>query len=147
MLAEAAEFTSEMTPGEITTLAQNVGCYILEVGRREFGGQYYWFDQRDQLVNTIKGTVQNRQILVEVPDDWPEGCEVVIEPVSSELLAERSKSDVPETPEEIEEWLRWYHALEPLEFTAEEEEDLAAWRQKFKEYSIAKDQSKEVLFP
>ena len=98
-------------------------------------------------MNIIKGTVQNRQILVEVPNDWPEGCEVIIEPVSAELFAERSKSDVPETPEEIEEWLRWYHALEPLEFTPDEEKDLAAWRLKIKEYSIAKDQSKKELFP
>ena len=89
-------------------------------------------------MNTITGTVKNRQILVEVPDDWPEGCEVVIEPISADLLAERSKSDVPETLEAIEDWLRWFHALEPLEFTAEEEKDLAAWRQKQKEYSIAK---------
>ena len=99
------------------------------------------------MMNAITGMVKNRQILVEVPDDWPEGCEVVIEPVSAELLAERSKSDAPETPEEIEEWLRWYHALEPLEFTPEEEKDLAAWRQEIKEYSIAKDRSKGELFP
>ena len=87
-------------------------------------------------MNTITGTVKDRQILVEVPDDWPEGCEVVIEPMSPDLLVQRSKSDVPETPEEIEDWLRWFHALEPLEFTAEEETDLAGWRQKQKAYSI-----------
>ena len=98
-------------------------------------------------MNAITGTVKNRQILIEVPDDWPEGCDVVIEPISADDLVARSKSDVPETPEEIEDWRRWYHALEPLEFTPEEEKEVAAWRQKIKEYSIAKDQHREELFP
>ena len=37
MLDEAAEYLSEMTPKQVTNLVQNVGCYILEVGRRAFG--------------------------------------------------------------------------------------------------------------
>jgi hypothetical protein len=31
----------------------------------------------------------------------------------------------------------WYDSLEPLEFTSDERTDLAAWRQKVKEYTIA----------
>src|SRR4051794_15046100 len=53
MLAEAAAFAADMTPNELTTLTQDFGCYILEVGRREFGGRYCWFDQRDQPVLVV----------------------------------------------------------------------------------------------
>ncbi len=53
MLAEAAAFVAEMTPDQVTTLAQDFGCYILEVGRREFGGRYLWHDQRDQPVLVV----------------------------------------------------------------------------------------------
>src|SRR5262249_56543363 len=41
-LAEANQWVSEMTPAQVTTLVQDFGCYILEVGRREFGGRYQW---------------------------------------------------------------------------------------------------------
>jgi hypothetical protein len=53
MLAEAAAFAADMTPDQLTTLVQDFGCYILEVGRREFGGRYYWFSQRDQPVLVV----------------------------------------------------------------------------------------------
>jgi hypothetical protein len=53
MLAEASAFAADMTPDQLTTLAQDFGCYILEVGRREFGGRYYWFEQRDQPVLVV----------------------------------------------------------------------------------------------
>jgi hypothetical protein len=57
ILAEAAgyasELTSELTPDQITGFVQRFGCYILEVGRREFGGRYCWFDQRNQPVLVV----------------------------------------------------------------------------------------------
>ena len=45
--SEAAAFFEEMTPEQRDIVAQDFGCYILEVGRREFGGRYAWFEQRD----------------------------------------------------------------------------------------------------
>ncbi|MGE3803617.1 MAG: hypothetical protein AB7K24_02975 [Gemmataceae bacterium] len=48
LLSEAADFVDEMSPEQINLLAQDFGCYMLEVGRREFGGRYLWFEQRDQ---------------------------------------------------------------------------------------------------
>ena len=53
MLAEAGEWLGEMTPDQITTLVQDFGCYVLEVGRREFGGRYLWHDGRDQPVLVV----------------------------------------------------------------------------------------------
>lgn len=53
MLAEAGQWLAEMTPTQVTTLVQDFGCYVLEVGRREFGGRYQWHDGRDQPVLVV----------------------------------------------------------------------------------------------
>jgi hypothetical protein len=53
MLAEAADLTAEMTPDQLTTLVQDFGCYVLEVGRKEFGGRSCWFPQREQPVLVV----------------------------------------------------------------------------------------------
>ena len=42
----------------------------------------------------------------------------------------------PETPEEIEEWIRWFHSLEPIEMTPEEEAAWEADRKLQKEFDI-----------
>jgi hypothetical protein len=56
--------------------------------------------------------------------------------------------DWPETPEARAEWLRWYDSLEPLEFTPEEQEEIAAWRRQIKQYTISKmHKGIEDLFP
>jgi hypothetical protein len=99
-------------------------------------------------MKAIEATFKNGQIVPDGPTDWPEGCRLRIEPISSEAESEPPESDEPETPEQIAEWLCWYHSLEPLEFTPEEEADLAAWRQKKKEFGGAKSQGRiEELFP
>ena len=95
-------------------------------------------------MSAIRGTFKNGQVILDGPADWPEGCRLRIAPDSTEA----TDNDTPETPEQIEEWLRWYRSLEPLEFTPEEEAELAAWRQKTKEYEIARAQERlEGLFP
>lgn len=95
-------------------------------------------------MNAINGTFKNGQVVLDDPADWPEGCRLRVAPEPTATTADES----PETSEEIEDWLRWYHALEPLEFTPEEEADLAAWQQKTKEYEIAASHQRlEGLFP
>ena len=53
MLAEAVPYAADLTPGQLSGLIQQFGSYILEVGRREFGGRYLWHDERDQPVLVI----------------------------------------------------------------------------------------------
>ena len=74
-------------------------------------------------MDAILSVVKNGRIEIDAPSNWPEGS-----PVRVELgLNGQDKlgEDVPETPEEIDAWLRWYHSLEPIEMTGEEE---AAWK-------------------
>jgi hypothetical protein len=50
MLAEAAEYVDGMTEELATDIAEQTGCYILEVGRRKHGGRYVWYEARNAPV-------------------------------------------------------------------------------------------------
>lgn len=52
-LAEVTQWIPELTPDQVTALVQDFGCYVLEVGRRAFGGRYLWHDGRDQPVLVV----------------------------------------------------------------------------------------------
>jgi hypothetical protein len=98
-------------------------------------------------MNAIKATWKNGQIVPDGKAEWPEGCRLLVEPIPAEQTFGLREEDWPDTPEAVADWLRWYDALEPLEFTPEEAADIAAWRQKVKEYTIANmDKDVQGLF-
>jgi hypothetical protein len=75
-------------------------------------------------MNAIKGIVKNGQIQVSEPMAWPDGTEVVVEPV--ELIADEETfgvrdEDWEDTPEAVAAWIKWYDSLEPLQMTPREE--------------------------
>jgi hypothetical protein len=87
------------------------------------------------MMNAIRSVVKNGRIEVDAPPDWPDGT-----PVRVELgLNGQSEEDdeTPETPEGIQAWLHWYHSLEPLVMTPEEEAAWKADRKIQKEFDIA----------
>lgn len=53
MAEEVSDYFDDMPPEQRETASQDFGCYILEVGRRQFGGRYAWFEQRDQPVLVV----------------------------------------------------------------------------------------------
>lgn len=76
-------------------------------------------------MTTITGVVRNQRIEVEGPINLPEGTVLTIPiPFGSKPLGQ-GDSDGADSPEAIEAWIRWYDALEPLDFTPAER---AAWR-------------------
>ena len=52
-LGQATGWQKEMTPEEFENVARAFGCYVLEVGRRQFGGRYSWFEQRSAPVLVV----------------------------------------------------------------------------------------------
>jgi hypothetical protein len=50
LLAEAAGYAGELPEASVVGLMQQLGCYALEVGRRAFGGSYYWHEEAEQPV-------------------------------------------------------------------------------------------------
>lgn len=53
LLDEASDFVDEMSADAVRSLTESVGCYVLEVGRRAFGGRYLWYEQRDAPVLVV----------------------------------------------------------------------------------------------
>ncbi|MGC1722746.1 MAG: hypothetical protein WA746_27520 [Isosphaeraceae bacterium] len=86
-------------------------------------------------MNAIQSVVKNGRVEVDAPPGWPDGMPVRVE---LGLTGQAEYDDEsPETPEEIEAWLRWYHSLEPIVMTPEEEAAWEADRKMQKEFDIA----------
>lgn len=88
-------------------------------------------------MTAITVIVKNRQVVVEVPADWPEGCEVVIEPVPTETAVGMREEDWPATPEGVAALLQRWDEREPLEMTPGEEAEWQAARRAQKEFEKA----------
>jgi hypothetical protein len=52
-LEEASGYFAGLSEEQAQKLVQWFGCYILEVGRKQFGGEYLWHTQRDQPVLVV----------------------------------------------------------------------------------------------
>jgi hypothetical protein len=52
-LDDASDYFASLPNENADKLAHWFGCYLLEVGRRNFGGVYLWFEQRDQPVLVV----------------------------------------------------------------------------------------------
>lgn len=85
-------------------------------------------------MNAILGMVKNGRVEVDAPPDWPEGSPVRVELGLNGMATDDER---PETPEEIEAWLKWFHSLEPIVMTPEEEAAWEADRKMQKEFDIA----------
>jgi hypothetical protein len=53
MLAEATDYVADLDENVVTGLVQQVGCYVLEVARRAYGGTYYWHPEGEQPVLVV----------------------------------------------------------------------------------------------
>jgi len=69
------------------------------------------------MIQTIRTVVQDRKIVVSVPDDLPDGTkvEVTIAPDSEKIGID--ESDWNDSPAGIEAWIRQYESLKPLILT------------------------------
>lgn len=54
-LGEMSEFVQDLDSEPATGMIEDFGCYILEVGRRTFGGRFQWFAARNQPVLVVEG--------------------------------------------------------------------------------------------
>ncbi len=86
-------------------------------------------------MSAIRSVVKNGRVEVDAPPDWPDGAPVRVE-LGLNGDSEYDDENI-ETPEEIQAWLHWYHSLEPIVMTPEEEAAWEADRKMQKEFDIA----------
>jgi hypothetical protein len=103
---------------------------VVEVFRRR--------NREETRMNAIQGTWRNGHVVLDAPAGWPEECRVLVEPVASQEKIGLTEDEWSDAPQAIEDWIRWYDSLEPLELTPSEEAEIAAWRRQVKEYTVAK---------
>ncbi len=88
-------------------------------------------------MNAIRGTVHHGRIDLQAPEDWPEGCAVLIEPLttSSEKIG-LDESEWSDDPASLADWDAWLKTIEPLELTPEEEANMARFDEAMRRYNI-----------
>ncbi len=102
-------------------------------------------------MTTIKAIVRNGRIEVDQPLNLPDGTELRIPVPNQKPVNSLRDDDTPEAPEAIEQWIRWFDALEPIEFTEQERVAWEAARREERDVELAqwaqRGQRVEGLFP
>src|SRR5262245_17398947 len=101
-------------------------------------------------MTTIKAVVTNGRIDLAVPSDWPEGCEVIIEPLPAAAgKVGLDESEWRDDPASLADWEAWIKTIEPLEFTPEEAAAFARFDEAMRRFNIeaVRRQMEEGLTP
>ncbi|MCY2968445.1 MAG: hypothetical protein NT069_33275 [Planctomycetota bacterium] len=88
-------------------------------------------------MNAVRAIWKNGNIVLVGPVDWPEGCEVSIEPVQKDCdRIGVDEADWRDEPESRDDWNTWISTLTPLEFTSEEERRIAEFDAEMRRYNV-----------
>ena len=53
MLVEVSDYVGDLDEAVVTSLVQQLGCYVLEVARRAYGGTYFWHEEGEQPILVV----------------------------------------------------------------------------------------------
>lgn len=101
-------------------------------------------------MNAIMATWKGGQIVPREPVNWPEGCDLVVEPLPA--MSAKIGLDESEWRDDASsraDWDAWIQTIEPFEFTAEEEANIARFDAEMRRYNIeaVRRQMEEKLVP
>lgn len=86
---------------------------------------------------SIKATWKGGRIVPNEPADWPEGCELVVEPLAAaESRIGLDESEWRDDPASRDDWDAWIQTIEPLEFSPEEEARFADFDAQMRRYNV-----------
>ena len=84
-------------------------------------------------INAIRAIIKGGRLELEVPPDWPDGTEVVIEPTDSPTdKIGLDESEWRDDSAALADWEAWIQTFEPLEFTTEEARGIAEFDEKMR---------------
>lgn len=88
-------------------------------------------------MNAIKAIWTQGQIVPAEPVDWPEGSELVVEPIGAQNAdVGLSEAQWRDDPEAIAAWISAVERIEPLVWAAGEEEEHERHRAKHRQFNI-----------
>jgi hypothetical protein len=92
---------------------------------------------RRTSMDAIRATVRLGRLELDAPPDWPEGTEVLIEPMNRrwEKIG-IDESDWSDDPASLADWEAWIQTIEPLELTPEESKRMADFDSQMREYNL-----------
>jgi hypothetical protein len=93
--------------------------------------------ERRWTMHAIKATWINGQILPSEPVDWPEGSELLVEPiVPSEAKIGLTEEEWRDDPESIAAWEAGIRSIEPPEYSDQERAEMARYREEYRRYNL-----------
>jgi hypothetical protein len=88
-------------------------------------------------MKSIKARWKKGRIVPEERVNLPEGCRLLVKPLADEDNFGIGEEDWEDTPEAIDDWLRWYESLEPLKMKQSDWERWEAAMKAQKEFEKA----------
>ena len=88
-------------------------------------------------MNAVRAIWTNGRILPSEPVDWPEGIELLVEPLAppGEKIG-LSEDEWADDPDSIAAWIAAVDRIEPLVWAEGEEAELERWREKCRQFNI-----------
>jgi hypothetical protein len=89
----------------------------------------------------LNGTIEDGQVKLSQRADLPDGTEVVVMANGLSDTLGIPEEQWPTDPEGIARMLARMDRIEPFDMTAEEEAEVEKWRERVKQYTLAKQDS------
>jgi hypothetical protein len=88
-------------------------------------------------MHAIKAIWKNGRILPSEPVDWPEGSELLVEPImGNENKLGLTEEEWRDDPASIAAWEIGVRSIEPPEYSAEERAEMARYREEYRRYNL-----------
>jgi hypothetical protein len=87
-------------------------------------------------MNAIRATWTHGQIVPAEPVDWPEGAQLLVEPVPAGEKIGLAEEEWRDDPAAIADWEAWIETIEPMIWAEGELEEYERYREEVRRFNI-----------
>jgi len=87
-------------------------------------------------MDAIRATWTNGQIVPSEPVNWPDGSQLLVEPIPSSEKIGLDESEWQNDAQSISAWIEWVDTIEPLALSEEERADMEHYRAEHRRFNI-----------